>query len=118
MESKLDRNNSIYKTSHKKKDKTSDFQKFKTIRSFGREIFNNDLSLDDALEQPIILKDNTDIFKDSTKPKETVKKEKKALTLKNAIIVLNGRQKVLNFFKSRMFPKIKRGKGLAGISIA
>ena len=74
MENKLDKNNSIYKTSRKKKDKTSDFQKFKTIRSFGREIQINDLSFDDALEQPIILKDDTDIFKDSTKPKETVKK--------------------------------------------
>ena len=31
---------------------------FKTIRSFGREIYNNDLSLDDALEQQIRLKDD------------------------------------------------------------
>ena len=51
MENKLDRNDLIYKTGNKKKDKTYDFQKFKTIRSFGREIYNNDLSLDDSLEQ-------------------------------------------------------------------
>ena len=36
-------------------------------------------------------------FKESTKPKQSEKK-KKALTLKNAIILLNGRQKVLNVF--------------------
>ena len=38
--------------------------------------------MDDAIEQQIILKNNTDICKKSTKEKESVKKEKKALTLK------------------------------------
>ena len=76
MKNKLNRNDSIYKTVNKKKDKTHDFQKFKTIRSFGREIYNSDLSPDDALKQQIRLKDNIDIFKESTKPKESVKKGK------------------------------------------
>ena len=40
--------------------KVFDFQKFKTIRSFGREIYNNDLSSDDALEQQIRLQNDTD----------------------------------------------------------
>ena len=70
MENKLDRNDLMNKTGNKKKNKTYDFQKFKTIRSFGREIYNNDLSLDDALEQQIRLKDDIDIFKESAKPKE------------------------------------------------
>ena len=51
MENKLKRNDLIYKTSNRKKDKTYNFQKFETIRSFGREIYNSDLPLDDALEQ-------------------------------------------------------------------
>ena len=50
----------------KKKD---GFQKFKKIKSFGREIFNNELSLDNNLEQHI--------FEDSTKQKKSVKKRKK-----------------------------------------
>ena len=70
MENKLDRNDLMNKTGNKKKNKTYDFQKFKTIRSFGREIYNNGLSLDDALEQQIRLKDDIDIFKESAKPKE------------------------------------------------
>ena len=41
-----------------------------------------------------------DIFKESTKPEGSAKKEKKALTLKNSIMLLNGRQKVLNDFKT------------------
>ena len=60
-----------------KKYKTYQFQKFKTIRSFGREIYNNNLSLDDATEQQMILKSNNDkIFKETTKPKESIKYEK------------------------------------------
>ena len=40
-----------------------DFQNFNTIRwLFGREICNNDLSLDDAIEQQIRVKDDIDIF--------------------------------------------------------
>ena len=35
-ENKIDRNDLIYETGNKKKDKTYDFQKFKTIRSFER----------------------------------------------------------------------------------
>ena len=51
--------------------------KFKAIRSFGREIYNNDLSLDDALEQQIRLKDSIDIFKESIKPKKISQKRRK-----------------------------------------
>ena len=72
MKNKLDRNYLIYKTGDKKRDKTFDFQKFETTRSFGKEIYNNDSALDDALEITIILKDNIDIFKESAKPKESV----------------------------------------------
>ena len=70
MENEFNRNNLIYQTGNKKRDKANNFQKFKEIRSFGREIYNNDLSLDDALELQIRLKDDINIFKESTKPKE------------------------------------------------
>ena len=39
----------------------------------------------------------------------------KALTLKNAIILLNERQKGLNAFEKGIFPKRKQGKGLTRI---
>ena len=64
----MDRDDLIYKTGNKKKDKTYDFQKFKTIRSFGREIDNNYLLIDDALEQQIRLKYDIHSFKESTVP--------------------------------------------------
>ena len=76
MENKLNRDDLIYKKDNKKRDKRYDFQKLKT-RSFGREIYNNDLSVDDAFDLQKRLKDDIDIFKESIKSKESVIKEKK-----------------------------------------
>ena len=50
------------KRGHERMGKAFDFQKFKTIRSFGIEIYNNDLSSDDAIEQQIRLQNDIDIF--------------------------------------------------------
>ena len=47
--------------------------------------------------------------------KNQSEKEKKALTLKNVIILLNGKQKVFNDFESGIFPKGKQWKGLTCI---
>ena len=56
-----------------------------TIRSFGKEIYNNGLSLDDLIEQQMRLKDDINVFKESTKPKQSVKEKKKDLKiLKNS----------------------------------
>ena len=66
-EKKLDRNDLSYKTGNKKNSKTYGLQKFKTIRYIGREIYSNDLYLDNALEQKIRLKDDIDLFKESVK---------------------------------------------------
>ena len=53
MENKPKRDDLIYKTDNKKKDRTYDFQKLKTIKSSERKICNNDLSLDDVIELQI-----------------------------------------------------------------
>ena len=50
--------------------------------------------------------------------KETIRKEKKALTLKNVIILLNGRQKPLHDFESGMFPAGKQEKGHISYRVA
>ena len=55
IENKNNRVNLIFEASNKKKDKTTG--------SFRREIYNDNLSLDDALEQQIRLKDDIDFSK-------------------------------------------------------
>ena len=47
--------------------------------------------------------------------KNQSKRKKKSPTFKNAIILLNGRQKVLNAFHRGIFPKRKQVKGLASV---
>ena len=77
-ENKLNIDYLIYIAGNKKKDKTYDFHHFKaTGRCFGREIYNNDLPLDDALELQIRLKNDIDIFKEFAKPNKSVKKGNK-----------------------------------------
>ena len=67
IEQEINNDRLIHKTGNKKKDKTYYFQKSETILSFGREIYSGILTLNDALEEQIKLKDEID--KESTKPK-------------------------------------------------
>ena len=76
IENKLNRDDLIYKTGNKKKDKIYYFQKFKTIKSFERETYNNYLSLGDALELQIRWKNDIDILKNLQNRKNQIKKEK------------------------------------------
>ena len=72
IENKINRDYLIYKTGNKENDRRYDFQISKSIRSFGRDIHNNDLSLDRALEQQIRVKDDVDNLELSAKPKKLV----------------------------------------------
>ena len=101
MENKLNRHDLIYITGNKKNDKTYHFEKFKTIRSFGRQIYDSDLSVHDAFEQQIKLKDDINILQNE---KNQSKKEK-AVTLKNAVVFLDGRQKLLMLLNMEFFQK-------------
>ena len=109
IKNKLNNDDLIYKTGNKTKDNTSDFRKFK-IRSFGREIYKNVLSLDDARELQIRLENDNGIFKVSTKLKESVKKEKKLL-LKMQLYFLMESKKFLMILKVKYFQKKNKEKG-------
>ena len=60
------------------------------------EIYGGFITLDDALEKQIKLKDEIDRFKESTRLKVLEKKEQKVLTFNNTIRLFEGKQKVLN----------------------
>ena len=78
---------------------------------FEREIYSGIINLDGALEKHISLKDEIDIFKESTKPKILEKKEQQALNFNNAIKLLEGKQKALNSLESKIFPTEKEAQG-------
>ena len=113
IEQQTNRDDLIYKTGNEKNSKAYDFQKFKQIRSFGREMYNGDIELNDALEEQITLKNEIDNFNQYTKSKsQQNKKEEKLMTYEKVNTLLQGRQKVLNEFESKIFPlKPSQGKG-------
>ena len=63
IEQKINRDDLIYKTANKYRDKAYDFQKLKTITSFGKEISRGNVMLDNALEKQVDLQDVIDKFK-------------------------------------------------------
>ena len=69
-----ERNDLIYKTGDKKKDKSYVYRRFNTVRFFGGEIFNDELTLEGSLEEKIKFKNKINKFKKSTKPQ--IKEEK------------------------------------------
>ena len=65
IEKEVDRDDSTYKVGNKKYDKTYNFQKFKTIKSFGRYICNGEGTLEDALQEEInFIKEDKKFLKD------------------------------------------------------
>ena len=109
IEQKTNRDDLIYKTIAKKKNRKNDLQELKTIRSFRRETPNDELTLEDALEEEIKFKNEIDKFKESAKLKKTKQKRKKK-TFKSENRLLKVRQKPLNGCEIGTFPAKKTDK--------
>ena len=108
MNKKLIKNNLIFKTGDKKKDTTYDFQKLKTIKFFRRKFYSGIYALNDTLAEKINLKDETDKFQTFMKPQSKSKnKTTDTLICRDTFKEI---QKVLNYFKSRIFPIGKQGQ--------
>ena len=82
-EQEISRDDLSYKTGNKKKSKAYDFQKLKTIRSFGREMYCGNIELNDAFQEQIKLKHEIDHFNQYSKPKSLEEKEEKVVTYEN-----------------------------------
>ena len=75
IQQKINRDNSIYKTDHKKRDKTS-FSKVSNNKNFRRKVYGSIFKLDNAPEKQIKLQNAIGKFKESTKLKVIEKKRK------------------------------------------
>ena len=110
IEKKVDRNKMVYKGTNK----TYDFRNFKTIRALGNEIRNNIISLDtENMEQANLLSYISDFMK--TKPRDPEKRRLRADVLNSVTGLVEGREMVINAFKSGIFQVSKEsqeGKGL------
>ena len=89
------------KLAYKARGYTYSFQNFQTIRTFGRDIYNGEITLKEADEDQANLLVEIMNFKKKTKPQDQEKKNrKKKDVLKNLYNFFEGREKVLNAFDS------------------
>ena len=95
---------------YKGTNKTYDFRNFKTIRAFGNEIRNNVISLDTAnIEQANLLSYVYDFTK-KTKPRNLAQKKLRADIVDSVTSLVEGREMVINAFKSGIFQVSKESQ--------
>ena len=99
LEKNVDREKLVYET----KTDTYVFRIFRTIRTFGEDIYNGKITLEGANESQANLVEEIEKFNNKTKPKKKENKEKKDIVNKNLYNFYNGREMVLNTFKSKNF---------------
>ena len=97
IEKYVDREKLVYKAS----GYTYSFQ---AIGTFGRDIYNGEITLKEADEDQVNLLVEIMNFKKKTKPQDQEKKKGKKGVLKNLHNFFEGREIVLNAFDSKIFP--------------
>ena len=106
VEKQVDRTRMVYKGTNE----TYDFRNFKTIRAFGNEIRNNVISLNTAnMEQANLLSYISDFIK-KTKPRNPQKRKLRSDVLNSIRALVEGREMVLNAFKSGIFQVSKESQ--------
>ena len=65
MEESIDRSKLVYKTD----SNTFDFRKFNTVRTFGKDIYNGKITLEEVDESQSDLLNETKTFNEKTRPK-------------------------------------------------
>ena len=104
----IDREKLVYKAS----EYTCDFRNFRTIRTFGINIHNGEITLEEADEDQSKLVDEIEIFNNKTRPQNANKKQEKEIVLENLYRFYDAREKVLNGFNSKIFLIKFKGSGL------
>ena len=107
IEKNVDREMLVYKSS----EYTYSFQNFQTIRTFGRDIYNGEITINEANDDQTSLLAEIINFKNKTKPRDKIKKQQKKDVLENLYNLFEGREEVLNAFDSKIFPIKTKGTG-------
>ena len=102
---------------YKGSNTTYDFRNFKTIRTFGNEIRNNVISLDTANIEQVNLLSHTYDFTKKIKPRRPAQKELRAEVLDSVTSLVEGREMVINAFKSGIFQVLKQPQEREGLKI-
>ena len=108
IEDAIDREKLLYKAS----GNTLDFKKFKTIITFGKDVYEDKVNLEEADKDQSDLLTEIKNFSEKTRPKNNKKKQEKEIVSNNLYKLYRVREMVLNGFKSKIFLKKFTGTGI------
>ena len=91
IEKTVDREKLVYRAS----EYAYSFQNFRTIRTFGRDIYNGEITLKEADEDQANLLNEIMNFRDKTKSEDEEKEKKKKMFLQTCISFLRAEKKSL-----------------------
>ena len=104
----VDREKLVYETN----EYTYSFKNFQTIRTFGKDIYDGTIKLEEADEYQTNLLVEIMNFKKNTKPRSPEKKQEKEIALKNLKNNFSeGREKIIDAFESKIFLTKSKGSG-------
>ena len=112
IEKKVDKNKMVYKGTNK----TYDFRNFKTIHTFGNDIRNNVISLDTANIEQANLLSYVYNFSKKTRPRNPAQRQLKADIVDSITSLVQGREMVINAFKSGIFQVSKEEQEGTGVN--
>ena len=89
---------------------------FQIIGTFGEDIYNGEITLEEADNNQSNLLNEIKNFKYKTEPKSDKKRQEKENVEKNLYNFYEGREMVLNAFKSKIFLTKSKGSGISNIN--
>ena len=88
------------------------FKNFQTIKTFGRDIYDGTITLEEADKYQTALLAEIMNFRKNTEPRSQEKMQEKEIVLKNLYNFSEGREKVLEVFESIIFLTKSEGAGI------
>ena len=108
IEKNVDREKLIYETN----EYTYSFKNFQTIKTFGRDIYEGKITIEEADKYQTGLLVEIMNFRKNTKPRSQEKKREKEIVLQNLHNFFEGREKILDAFESKIFSIKSKGSGI------
>ena len=95
------------------REAANSFKNFQAIKTFGRDIYEGKITIEEANEYQTDLLAEIMNFRKNTKPRSQEKKQEKEIVLKNLYNFFEGREKILDAFESKIFSIKSKGAGIS-----
>ena len=108
IEKNVDREKLIYETN----EYTYSFKNFQTIKTFGRDIYEGKITIEEADKYQTDLLAEIMNLRKNTKPSSQEKKQEKEIILEDLYNFFEGRENILDAFESKIFSIKSKGAGI------